>query len=48
MDIFLSNTIKHGEIPNYSGIAIGLNRFIMFLLNKKSIYDIISFSTDKF
>ncbi|QJC38106.1 elongation factor P--(R)-beta-lysine ligase [Enterobacteriaceae endosymbiont of Donacia marginata] len=43
IDIYLLKAIKHG-IPNYSGMAIGLDRFIMFLLKKKSIHKSISFS----
>ncbi|QJC37707.1 elongation factor P--(R)-beta-lysine ligase [Enterobacteriaceae endosymbiont of Donacia bicoloricornis] len=43
IDTYLLKAIKYG-IPNYSGMAIGLDRFIMFLLKKKSIHKSISFS----
>ncbi|QJC38521.1 elongation factor P--(R)-beta-lysine ligase [Enterobacteriaceae endosymbiont of Donacia fulgens] len=43
VDIYFLKAIKYG-ISNYSGMAIGLDRFIMFLLKKKSIHKSISFS----
>ncbi|QJC37292.1 elongation factor P--(R)-beta-lysine ligase [Enterobacteriaceae endosymbiont of Donacia thalassina] len=43
VDTYLLKAIKYG-IPNCSGMAIGLDRFIMFLLKKKSIHKSISFS----
>ncbi|QJC33258.1 elongation factor P--(R)-beta-lysine ligase [Enterobacteriaceae endosymbiont of Donacia clavipes] len=43
IDYYLLKAMKYG-IPDCSGMAIGLDRFIMFLLKKKSIHEIINFS----
>ncbi|QJC36473.1 elongation factor P--(R)-beta-lysine ligase [Enterobacteriaceae endosymbiont of Donacia simplex] len=43
VDNYLLKAMKYG-LPNYSGMAIGLDRFIMFLLKTKSIHKSISFS----
>ncbi|QJC35661.1 elongation factor P--(R)-beta-lysine ligase [Enterobacteriaceae endosymbiont of Donacia sparganii] len=47
MDIYLLKAMKYSGIPHCSGMAIGLDRFIMFLLKKKSIHKSISFSIKK-
>ncbi|QJC30623.1 elongation factor P--(R)-beta-lysine ligase [Enterobacteriaceae endosymbiont of Neohaemonia nigricornis] len=43
IDYYLLKAMKSG-MPNCSGMAIGLDRLIMFLCKTKSIHDIISFS----
>ncbi|QJC34862.1 elongation factor P--(R)-beta-lysine ligase [Enterobacteriaceae endosymbiont of Donacia piscatrix] len=47
IDFLFLKAIKHGNIPNYSGMALGLDRFIMFLLKQKTIHKSISFSIMK-
>ncbi|QJC32044.1 elongation factor P--(R)-beta-lysine ligase [Enterobacteriaceae endosymbiont of Donacia versicolorea] len=42
IDYYLLRAIKHG-MPNCSGMAIGLDRFIMCLLKKTSIHKVINF-----
>ncbi|QCI18526.1 elongation factor P--(R)-beta-lysine ligase [Buchnera aphidicola (Aphis nasturtii)] len=40
------NAINHG-LPLCSGVAIGIDRLIMIALNKKSIYEVMSFAFDR-
>ncbi|QJC35252.1 elongation factor P--(R)-beta-lysine ligase [Enterobacteriaceae endosymbiont of Donacia proxima] len=47
IDFLFLKAIKHGNIPNCSGMALGLDRFIMFLLKQKTIHKSVSFSIMK-
>ncbi|QJC33662.1 elongation factor P--(R)-beta-lysine ligase [Enterobacteriaceae endosymbiont of Donacia provostii] len=47
IDYLFLKAIKYGNIPDCSGMAIGLDRFIMFLLKKKSIHKSLNFSINK-
>ncbi|QJC36064.1 elongation factor P--(R)-beta-lysine ligase [Enterobacteriaceae endosymbiont of Donacia cincticornis] len=47
IDFLFLKSIKYGNIPHCSGMALGLDRFIMFLLKQKSIHKSVSFSIIK-
>lgn len=46
IDDFFLHALSYG-LPPCSGVAIGLDRLIMLILNKKSINDVISFPLDR-
>ncbi|AEO08344.1 elongation factor P--(R)-beta-lysine ligase [Buchnera aphidicola] len=46
IDNYLLDALSYG-LPNCSGVAIGLDRLIMFILNKKSINEVMTFPLDR-
>lgn len=46
IDNFFLDSLSHG-LPPCSGIALGLDRLIMLILNKKSVDEVISFPLDR-
>ncbi|BAB13271.1 elongation factor P--(R)-beta-lysine ligase [Buchnera aphidicola str. APS (Acyrthosiphon pisum)] len=46
IDNFFLSALSYG-LPPCSGVAIGLDRLIMLILNKKSIHEVIAFPVDR-
>ncbi|BAO00312.1 PoxA protein [Candidatus Pantoea carbekii] len=47
IDTYLIESLAHGNMPDCSGVAIGIDRLIMLALNAGSLNDVIAFPIDR-